>query len=120
MTKKQVKTTRIQVGATDQWHQLDVRREVTRNTGILHESQVVNLKMWPLVFLNCTSSECHFNYETKTVIYKLTKLKGRKPANLLARYKHLVGATQRLLGEEYAVTIKLDGKKVHHGSSRET
>lgn len=117
MAKSELKTTRVRVGETDSWIKLMALRDLTRKTGALHESQVIQLKMWPLVFLNVKDSTCEFGFETKQVIYKTKKFAGRKPSNFKKRLEHLVDATQRLLGPEYGVVIMLDGKKVHYGAA---
>lgn len=111
--------TRIRVGAPDkQWEKLFQLRELTRSTGILHELQVVQLKMWPLVFTNATEAACEFHYDTKTVVFHLGKLAGKRPKNFQARLEHLTKATQQLLGDEYAVLINVDGKEAFHGPAR--
>jgi hypothetical protein len=110
-----MKETKIRVGPDRQWEKLYRLREVTRTTGILHEIQVLQLKMWPLVFTNATESECEFNFETKAIVFDLKKLKGKRPENFKERLEHLTKATQQLLGDEYAVVINVNGKKVFHG-----
>lgn len=108
---------RVRIGPDGQWQRLYALRDLTRKTGMLHELQVMQLKMWPLVFTNAKNASCEFGFETKQVIFKLDTLKGAKPKNFKARLEHLVKATQQLLGTEYAVTVMLDGKKVHHGAA---
>jgi hypothetical protein len=110
-----MKETKVRVGPDRQWEKLYQLRELTRRTGILHELQVLQLKMWPLVFTNATDSECEFNYETKAVVFNLKKLKGKLPANLQERLEHLTKATQQLLGDEYVVVININSKKAFHG-----
>lgn len=107
----------MMTGTPKSWETLYKLREFTRTTGGLHELQVMQLKCWPLVITNATDSTCEFGYDTKTVIFKLSKLKGKKPKDFKKRLKMLAKATQELLGGEYEVLILSDkGKELYRGA----
>lgn len=111
-----MKEVKVQVGPDQAWQKLYELREFTRTTGGLHELQIKQLKYWPLVFLEVNSSECSFGFDTKLVIYKVSKFKDKKPKDFKQRLVLLVTATQKLLGDEYEVLVMSDkGKELYRG-----
>lgn len=94
--------------------QLMLLRAFTSRTGILHEAQVLNLKMWPsCVFDKVASSEFSFDWENATICFDII-FKGRKrPKNITKSCEALAQFTKTLLGPEYEVRIFLDGKEEH-------
>jgi hypothetical protein len=57
-------------------------REVTRLTGALHESQLLQLKMWPKILFGCQEHTISYDNEARTVSVdmKLAKKVGSKKA----------------------------------------
>lgn len=95
--------------------ELLVLREETRKTGFLTELQVKHLKMWPLIISEKVSKvETRFSYEKNEVIFTLT-MTGKITKDFDKRFKALTQWTQTLLGEEYIVKVKVDGKQVFKG-----
>lgn len=114
---KKVKTQKVQVGPSLAWEQLMLLRDTTRRLGGLHELQMTQMKIWPLIFIGAKTSVAEFGYETKQVVYRLEGLK-KRPAKFQHRLEHLDKATKQLLGDEYLVTIMLDGKQIYNGPAR--
>lgn len=98
------------------FEQLMTLREMTSKTGLLHDAQVFQLKMYPLALTNATKAEVHYDYDKKSVIFIITETKGRVPKEINKRLSLISDWTQTLLGEEYSVKIKA-GKKVLYGRS---
>lgn len=92
--------------------QLMQLKALTQRTGILHDAQVLQLKMWPLVLTHAVESEFTFKFVDKEVIFNITKTQGKKPKDLSKRLKLLSKFTKNLLGKEYAVTINFNNKRV--------
>lgn len=93
--------------------QLMLLRAFTARTGILHEAQVLNLKMWPAcVFSRVKSSEFTFDWENATVCFDII-FKGKRPKAIAKSCEALAHFTKTLLGPEYEVRISLNGKEEH-------
>ncbi len=105
--------TRIKLDADPAWKKLYVLRDMTAMTGLLHEVQVKNLKMWPLVMLHAKEATCSFDYESKAVTFDIERIDKPRPKNFKARLQALTKATKMLLGADYAVLINLKGKEIH-------
>jgi hypothetical protein len=95
--------------------QLQMLKEQTRLTGALHDAQVLQLKMWPLVvFDRAQGSRFTWDPEKKVVVFMLdmpTKGKEQKLAWWEERVKVLNGWVQVLLGEDWYIEVKVTGKK---------
>jgi hypothetical protein len=93
--------------------QLQVLKETTRLTGGLHEAQVLNLKMWPLIlFTNVCGSSFSWDPDKKTVSFVLVlepKAKKKKQAWWEKRVNILNEWVHELLGSEWIVEVS-DGK----------
>lgn len=87
--------------------QLLLLRDLTRRTGVLHEAQLLNLKLWPLViFPKASNSVIRIDPEKYTVEYTLTwKIKGKKDADFKKRAKLLGKSVRWLLGDYWQVTV---------------
>lgn len=92
--------------------QLLLLKELTKTTGMLHEAQVLQLKLYPLVLTHAIRSEFQFNFDSKEVIFNLLETKGKAPKGLRTRLKLLVNYVHTLLGSEYKVTIKFKNRKI--------
>jgi hypothetical protein len=95
--------------------QLQMLREMTRLTGALHEVQVVNLKMWPLVlFTDAKTSSFTWDPDKKLVHVSLM-LKPRHPTRKQAWWKERVGAlsswVHELLGDEWVTNVQIQNGK---------
>lgn len=101
--------------------QLQMLKEQTRLTGGLHEAQVLQLKMWPLVvFDTCHSSSFTWDPDKKVISFKVeapwSKSGGGVKAKKfpLAYWKERVtvlnGWVQTLLGDEWMITVTADRK----------
>lgn len=93
--------------------QIQMLKEQTRLTGALHDAQVLQLKMWPLVvFDQALTSSFSWDPEKKNVIFNITYPK--KGVQKLAFWKERVtvlnGWVQTLLGGEWAIQVKCGGK----------
>ncbi len=86
---------------------------------MLHEIQVKNLKMWPLVMIHAKAATCAFDYESKTVTYDIDAIDKPKPKDFKARLEHLNNAVKQLLGKDYSLIINLKGKKIFWGPASE-
>ncbi len=103
---------RVKIGEESGWRKLYTLRDVTERTGILHELQVKNLKMWPLVMIHAKDATCAFDYETRTVTYDIGSIDKPKPKNFQERLEALGKAVKQLLGDSYGIVVNLKGKKV--------
>jgi hypothetical protein len=100
----------------DAIEQLMTLKDLTSRTGALYEAQVLQLKMWPQVLLFANTAEFVFNFEDKTLVFKLSDLVSPRPKHWNKRVKLLQSWSKQLLGEEYQVLIELKGKFI--GRSR--
>lgn len=95
--------------------QLVLLRDLTRTTGVLHDAQVLQLKLWPLVAVpHATASEFVFNWEDKEIDFRM-KVKGKAPKDLQKRLESLDESVKFLLGDDYLVRVRFQGKVVYRG-----
>lgn len=103
---------------SDPMEQLLLLRGMTKATGALHEAQVLQLKMYPLVMLsNSVSSEFTFDWEKRTVEFAI-KTKGKQDKDFDKRMEYLDKSVKMLLGDEYLVTVKLNDKLKFTGARK--
>lgn len=98
-------------------------KELTRMTGKLSNLQIHQLKMWPRVILGANKAEVEFDPEQYALIVDVSDLdyKGMMTDTKedavtvynrrMARFNECV---KYLLGEDYAVFIRLNGKMIGH------
>lgn len=113
------------IESPSQRQQLQMLREMTRLTGALHEAQVLQLKMWPLVlfqWVSPTGVEFTWSADQKVVAYTLAVMPGRKvnEKQLQERTAVLNGWLHELLGDEWRVEVTTKGKtaKATHGTRK--
>ena len=86
--------------------QLMSLKQITNMTGALHETQVLQLKYYPLILTHCVKCEINFLFEDKLVVYKLLKFQGPEPKDIKRRFNLLNQWVKTLLGDEYNVAIE--------------
>ena len=100
------------------WEKLLLLRDLTKRTGILHEVQVEQLKMWPLIaFEHATNSEFTWDNTTKNVCFSI-KTEGASPKKMNERFNWLDQAVKALLGPEWAIKVKINGKEKFQSSGK--
>lgn len=94
--------------------QLQMLREQTRLTGGLHEAQVYNLKLWPLVLFD-TAKRAEFTWDPDKKVIFYTVVKGE----VRLRKKWLQGRTdtlgrwvRELLGNEWKTYVEIGNFKL--------
>lgn len=92
--------------------QLALLREQTRLTGALHEAQVLQLKMWPLVAFDiAVASQFTWDPDKKVVTFTIDVLKAKPTLDWWKpRVEALNGWVQTLLGDEWCIEVKTSGK----------
>lgn len=113
------------IESPSQRQQLQMLREMTRMTGALHEAQVLQLKMWPLMlfpWVSIKGVEFTWSVEQKVVTYTLSTMPGRKAneKQLQERTGVLNEWLHELLGDEWRVAVTIKGKtaKAIHGTRK--
>jgi hypothetical protein len=96
--------------------QIGELKAMTARTGMLHEAQVFQLKVWPLiVFGERAKSQVEVKIQ-KSITYKIVTHKDDPPiepdqvgflANVLAKW------TKELMGDFYRVSVILNGEKLN-------
>src|ERR1700722_4114687 len=95
--------------------ELAILREVTRNTGALHEIQVKHLKLYSVIISDkITKTEIKYNFAKKEIIFELM-LKSKIKQDSEKRFQSLSQWTQDLLGTEYKIFIVIKNKIVFTG-----
>ncbi len=102
----------MEVTSTD-YEQLMMLKALTKQSKTLHDAQVYQLKMWPLLLTHAIRTQISVDFDFKDIIFNILETKGRKPNRFAKRLKLLGHYTQTLLGEEYSVTVKLKGKNIY-------
>ena len=103
---------------SDWEQQLASLRGVTASTGIVHDAQIFQLKMYgATAFLHVGKGnwEAQVDIDTKTIVYKL-KFKGKHPKELPALVAAIDRSIHWLLGDDWAVNIKQNKKIIYRGA----
>jgi hypothetical protein len=96
-----------------QEEQLLLLRDMTARMGVLHEAQILQLKMWPLfLFDNLKKCEEHVNIENRVIEYHFLQTKGKYPKDKEARLNALMDWTKWLLGHDWMIRVKERGKLI--------
>lgn len=96
--------------------QLLALRSLTQQTGILHEAQVHQIKLWPFaVDPTLTANEAAVDLENKAVTYQW-KRPGAPPLptdkRYFARLQKLAEAVAFLLGPDWRLTVAINGVQI--------
>lgn len=93
--------------------QLAALRDFTSVYGVLHEAQVLQLKIWPrLMFPNATRSSCVVNCEDSSISIEV-KLKGKTARGQAPRTEALARTVQWMLGPQWRVKVLAGKKKLY-------
>lgn len=97
-------------------------RELTRMTGLLTNVQIKQLKMWPQIVLAANDAEVEFDPDMRTLTVSISNLdydamKERAPLDDIVtvfnrRMNKFNQCVKFLLGNEYAVSIEMKGKRL--------
>lgn len=94
---------------SDAWEQLCWLRDMTRRTGMLHDAQILQMKMWPRVlFEGCSKSQASVDVDSRSVVYEVHLKAAGKKQEALA--ETLSDYTKNLLGSEWAVSVQVTAK----------
>jgi hypothetical protein len=99
--------------------QLQMLKAQTRMTGALHEAQVLQLKMWPMVVFDVAlSTSFTWDPDEKVVAFKVDMPKGKKTLTWWKpRVEALNSWVQELLGEDWMILVS-DGKNKFRGNRK--
>lgn len=103
--------------------QLAHLRHITETTGVIHEAQAMQLRMWPIAALPFVrSSEVQVNLDGKVVRILCRKDEAVEiDGDVDVRYRTLGNWMQFLLGPSWMITIELDGNLVYtHFAQKES
>lgn len=95
--------------------QLLLARDMTRRLHILHDAQVLQLKACPYaVDPEIDDNKFQVDIEKKTLVFAWArKNKPKVNSAYTFRLKCLVDIIDMMLGEDWSVTIKVNGKKIY-------
>ncbi len=99
------------------WEQLMLLKETTRRTQVLHEAQVLQLRMWPRVFFSkSTNSEFAVDFEKKRIVFTVTVSRKADPKlgkglATPAAATLLDECVKQLLGADWDVEVKVGSGK---------
>jgi hypothetical protein len=98
--------------------QLLLLKDFTKKTGVIHEAQAMQLRLWPFTIdPTIDSAEAEVDFETKKVTYQWVdsdKPEGWKPD---ARYKRRLEALDKsikeiLLGHAWKMEVQMNGSSI--------
>jgi hypothetical protein len=94
--------------------QLAMLRQLTKRTGVVHEAQVMHLRLWPFsVDPELTRAVAKVDLDKRVVNYEWEdpdKREGWRPdRQYLTRVDRLLESVRFLLGEGWELTIKMNG-----------
>jgi hypothetical protein len=108
----------LKAGQDDPQKQLMSLRAVTAVSGVIHEAQLLQLRMWGAIAFGYTKWEAEVSVETKTVTYKLTKKK--YPKELAAFVASLDRSVHWLFGDDWSLSVREGAKKLYEGQRKAT
>jgi len=96
--------------------QLLLLRAMTERTGVLHEAQILQLKMYPIAMITSSkSAEIKIDIEGKSVDFQL-KLDKKKNPDLEKQCEMVSDAVKWLLGPEWLVRLRVREKTIYRGA----
>ncbi len=96
--------------------QLMTMRAVTAITGVLHEAQLLQLRMWGAIAFAHTTWEADIDVESKTVTYTVEKKK--RPINLAHLVASLDMSVHWMLGDNWGLRVKEGTKTLYEGARK--
>ena len=102
---------------TQNWEeQLLTLRALTATTGVIHEAQVLQLKMWGgVAFAAYGKWEANLDGDSKTVTYTLTRKKPLPKKNAAPAIAALDRSIHWLLGDDWGLKVKQSSKLIYDG-----
>lgn len=98
----------------DIYSQLLLLKEATNRFGSLHEAQLLQLKMYPILLNGVLKSETHIDVEKKLVFFKLVETKSfkltKKNKDILQK---IIEWTRRLLWDDCSIIFLKDEKVIY-------
>ncbi len=86
---------------------------MTETTGILHDAQVLQLKVWPrLAMPHATSVQIGWSASKRTVEFTAKLGKDKAPKDLVKRLKGLDDSVKGMLGRDVTVVVKVGTKSI--------
>lgn len=98
--------------------QLLLLRDVYARTGVLHEAQALQLRMWPMgVFEHAKETEARLNHTKKEIDFILKVDKKTEPSKeeMEKRCELLDKNVKWLLGEDWLVRVRVRKEVVYRG-----
>lgn len=105
-------------GLDDATNQLLMLKELTKETGVLHEAQALQLRMWSMLAVSHALNfpEIRFGWEDREIEFLFKKLKKKEqPKDFNLRLENMVKWVHWLLGDEYLVRIKDEKGTIYRG-----
>jgi hypothetical protein len=90
--------------------QLARLRLMTQMTGGIHEAQLHQLKLWPLVLFPCETHQLGHDSETRIVTCVIVP-SGELPEDMEKRFKTFETWVHELLGDDWLLILKSKGKR---------
>lgn len=92
--------------------QLLLLREQTRRMGVLHDAQVLQLKMWPRAYFvkSTSATQVSVDIEKKRLVFQVVVAKGKTPEGAMgpsAAASRLAESAHWLLGPSWDVEIRV-------------
>lgn len=102
------------------WEQLALLRGVTGGGAFLHEAQVLQLRIWPLLAAqHADSSDFIFDPEKKTIDFYLKISKGKKAApDFEDKLDGLDRSVRSMLGDEWLIRVRVQNKVIYRGTRK--
>lgn len=105
-------------------------KQITETTGVLHEAQLTQLKIWgPVLIAHAKDMEIgvalpwtenegtdkEVYHDDRVVEFRVKSIRGKPPKNLKKRLKILDGSIKDLLGDRFVTRVTLKGKVIFEG-----
>jgi hypothetical protein len=98
--------------------QLMLLKAATIRTGAIHEAQVLQLKMWPLLIPNVIKAEVSIDAEKKLVFFKCESKGLRASKKMKLVCENIDAWVKQLLWPETTVTIKINDRQIYDSRTK--
>jgi hypothetical protein len=98
--------------------QLMTLRAVLAITGVVHEAQMLQLKLWGTLAFGHTTWTAEIDVEGKTVIYDIAKAK--HPKHLAQAVAALDRSVHWMLGDNWGLRVNEGSKRLYEGARKAT
>ena len=101
----------------DPWGQVLLLKKITDMTGALHEAQVQQLKIWPLLAVpNALTSKFAWDFDLKEIYFTVTispRMRWLSEEDTMFRLRGLDRSVKHMLGDMWRISVSVEKRVIY-------